>query len=367
MNLKKMAEFIKELRNEKNMSQEDLADDLNIDRSVISRIESGERIPTTEHLVLLSKYFGVSTDEVLTGEKINKENKEIIENVNVTLYNDNINFRKKIKLLFILIFIMLFLCLGYYFFNFYNTVKIYTIGSESDDVKIPNGLFIKTKEKIYFKIDNIVSSKNIDLINIFYHIGEKTITLMKTTKLCNILIKDYYGYEEYFDFQNIEEIINNMFITITTKENEVFTVKLNFDKDYENDYFFVRKDKKITEKKQETIELEKSKINKKVLKLKEYILDKKVKIKYNKSEYEVYFIEDELKIVYQNDDIEYNLIYSDYIESEWLSKIELENFYGEQIYSYNISTDICNYGKCEMTKNDLNLISNIIDYILAKG
>lgn len=49
-------------------SQEELAAKLNISRQAISRWETGEAIPDTEKIVLLSTLFGVSTDYLLLEE-----------------------------------------------------------------------------------------------------------------------------------------------------------------------------------------------------------------------------------------------------------------------------------------------------------
>ena len=43
---------LRALREENNLTQDDLAYKFNIDRTVISKIESGRRIPTIEHIYL---------------------------------------------------------------------------------------------------------------------------------------------------------------------------------------------------------------------------------------------------------------------------------------------------------------------------
>ena len=53
------------VREERNLTRQDLADAIGIDRSAISRIESGERGLSEQHLRLLADYFKVSCDYLL--------------------------------------------------------------------------------------------------------------------------------------------------------------------------------------------------------------------------------------------------------------------------------------------------------------
>ncbi len=58
-------ERIKELRLEAKLSLRQLANVLNVSANTISRWERGERVPTADHIIALSKYFGVSSDYIL--------------------------------------------------------------------------------------------------------------------------------------------------------------------------------------------------------------------------------------------------------------------------------------------------------------
>jgi len=65
MDQKKMGEFIKELRKEKGITQEELSRLLNVGREAISKWESGECYPETEKLIKLSELFNYNIDELL--------------------------------------------------------------------------------------------------------------------------------------------------------------------------------------------------------------------------------------------------------------------------------------------------------------
>lgn len=68
-----------ELRRSKGLTQEELAEVLFVSRTAISKWESGRGYPNIDSLKEISKFFSVSIDELLSGEKIlsiaEKENK----------------------------------------------------------------------------------------------------------------------------------------------------------------------------------------------------------------------------------------------------------------------------------------------------
>lgn len=63
-----LAENIYRYRTERNMSQLDLADALEVSRQSVSKWETGAAIPELDKLVRLSKLFDVSLDELVSGE-----------------------------------------------------------------------------------------------------------------------------------------------------------------------------------------------------------------------------------------------------------------------------------------------------------
>ncbi len=70
------------LRKNKGITQEELADELYVSRTAISKWESGRGYPNIESLKEISKYFSVSIDDLLSADKLillaEKENKENI-------------------------------------------------------------------------------------------------------------------------------------------------------------------------------------------------------------------------------------------------------------------------------------------------
>ena len=60
---------LKEIRKKRKYSQQKVALALNISRECLSYYENGKRQPSLELLVIMSKYFNVSIDFLITGKE----------------------------------------------------------------------------------------------------------------------------------------------------------------------------------------------------------------------------------------------------------------------------------------------------------
>ena len=69
MNQVKIGKFMKELRKQKNLTPEQLAERFDVDRRTISRWETGYNLPDLSLLLELADYFQVDVRELLEGEK----------------------------------------------------------------------------------------------------------------------------------------------------------------------------------------------------------------------------------------------------------------------------------------------------------
>ena len=69
MDQTKTGNFLKELRKAKNITQEELANHLNVSRKSVSRWETGTNMPDLDILIELSKFYDVNIDEILNGQK----------------------------------------------------------------------------------------------------------------------------------------------------------------------------------------------------------------------------------------------------------------------------------------------------------
>lgn len=71
MDQKKTGSFLKELRKEKGLTQEQLSEILGVTNRSISRWENGVNMPDFDLVIEIANYFGVSIDEFLNGERKN--------------------------------------------------------------------------------------------------------------------------------------------------------------------------------------------------------------------------------------------------------------------------------------------------------
>ncbi len=68
-----LADQLKALRKEKNVSQEKLAAYLNISYQAVSKWENGNAYPDIQLLPEISRFFGISIDELLQVEKLDEQ------------------------------------------------------------------------------------------------------------------------------------------------------------------------------------------------------------------------------------------------------------------------------------------------------
>ena len=70
MDTVKMGKFLKELRKEKGLTQEQLGEKIGVTNKTVSRWENGNYFPPAECLVMLSDIYGISINEILSGQKL---------------------------------------------------------------------------------------------------------------------------------------------------------------------------------------------------------------------------------------------------------------------------------------------------------
>ena len=95
MDQMKIGSFLRELRKEKGMTQEQLAEQLNTSNRSVSRWETGSTMPDLSMLIMLSEYYDVDVREIIDGkrksENMNEEVKETLEKV--ASYNEMMNLK----------------------------------------------------------------------------------------------------------------------------------------------------------------------------------------------------------------------------------------------------------------------------------
>ena len=100
MNQEKIGKFISELRKEKNMTQEQLAEKMGVTDRSISRWENGKTMPDLSMITILAEELNVEVSELLNGRKMTKEEVEKLRDTinNVIEYSNKEKENKTIKL-----------------------------------------------------------------------------------------------------------------------------------------------------------------------------------------------------------------------------------------------------------------------------
>lgn len=73
MDMVKIGCFLAELRKEKNLTQEELGEKIGVTNKTVSRWENGNYLPPVEILKILSEFYSVSINELLSGERLTTE------------------------------------------------------------------------------------------------------------------------------------------------------------------------------------------------------------------------------------------------------------------------------------------------------
>ena len=80
---KKTGAFLKQLRKENNMTQEQLGERIGVTNKTVSRWETGNYMPPVECLELLSDIYQISINEILAGERLADEKIKEIADENI--------------------------------------------------------------------------------------------------------------------------------------------------------------------------------------------------------------------------------------------------------------------------------------------
>lgn len=85
MDQKKVGAFLKTLRTEKGMTQEQLAEQFNVSGRTVSRWETGSNMPDLATLIEISDFHNLDIREIIDGERksetMNEETKETVKKV----------------------------------------------------------------------------------------------------------------------------------------------------------------------------------------------------------------------------------------------------------------------------------------------
>lgn len=368
MDNKKIGQFIRELREEAGMSQNDLANKVYVAKSNISRLESGTYSITIDKLLTISKLFQVSFEELIAGRRFDKEDdKNTVEEkqqVLMSVVDERNTLFKNVKRFMLTIILVVLLFLGYFFYTFYNSVEVYSIHSDNNELNIEYGSLTKMRDRIYFSLD--ISMENVvDEVTLYYNLNDERKDVIKQNTLSTIRFVDYYGYEEYISFKSFDKIINNMYVKVKFSNGDVISYKLSFDREYANVDFFLKKEKENSKLNVDNTNNNEMKIRKDIETAMNILKENVEVINFDVDSvtYEVFILQDGINVKYKENSIEHAYYYGVGNENIFAHKSLVENKW-ESIYSVNVTTGECGGNNCDYFMNDYNTFIKVINEII---
>ena len=110
MNQEKIGKFIAECRKEKNLTQVQLAEKLNMSYKSISKWETGRGMPDSSIMLELCNYLGINVNELLSGEHLKEEQYQEKANENIINIAKESDKNRKNKNRIVAVVAVIFLC-----------------------------------------------------------------------------------------------------------------------------------------------------------------------------------------------------------------------------------------------------------------
>lgn len=369
MDSKKIGNFVKELREDAGLSQTALANKIFVASSVVSRWESGKASISANNLILLSKIFHVSLDELVAGHKFVKEIDNEKKEVLVGVINSNQKSHRFAKKLVHLIIVMAVIFLVYLVYNFYNSIQLYSIHMDTDKYNIQYGMITKTRDRLYFHLDIDYNGDegNIECVSIYYYDDESRKLIVESSNINSLSFIDYYGYEEYIKFNEFNRVISNLYLEVQFKNDNIENYKLSFDRTYANIDFFLKKNKKLNIDDADGNELENLfEMDEKINKVQSILSNNNdyLKLDYAGLSYEIFKTYNGFDVSFNDNGIEVIFYYRE-IENKYFSKKVYSDFDEIIDYRINITLNDCIEGECNDFVDDYKVFEQLINIIVS--
>lgn len=211
------ATTIYRIRQERKLTQKEIGDIIGVSDRTISKWENGTTVPDLCQIRNICKKLEISPSLLIKSEKKLSDNitnlrRGIGKILNYILHN-----------IFLITFILVFILLLLYFINNYNSIKIYDLKYDSENVIMKHGHFFQTKSVNILTIENISLNKikynPIDTKVKLYTLvnGDKKI-IYTSENLNNIYIEENKSGADLLSKDVIESIKQNLYLLIETKD-----------------------------------------------------------------------------------------------------------------------------------------------------
>ncbi len=360
MDKKKIGIFICKLRNERKWTQEDLANKLYVDRTVVSKWERGLYIPGAEELLKMQELFEVSINEILYGEGKDINNDKNVDSVPLKIMEDEKIKRMKIYIIStILFFILIVLFLSYYLITNYNSVKVYKIYSEKEDYTLNNGFLFFSNTKSYIRIGDINNDDDIKSVKFYYQMnGKDKIIMDGDIEILDKIYTNDFNYNELYSYNELNYIIANSKIELIKNDGKKVILDLLIREDYSNDKLINNYKKHISDG--DIINI-KNDIPQNIKKYFRYDKKDKVYIRNNEFINEYYYPDTKIYVLTFNESGNEEK-YSFHLKSNVIEHQLFFNTTIEDNYSFDINNNTCLYGSCNVEKIK-NIKSEYLDKI----
>lgn len=101
MNQQKIGQFLKHLRKDKGLTQEQLAEHFSVSSRTVSRWETGSNMPDVDMLIELADFYEVDIREIIDGERkgenMDNETKDTLKKVAEYAAEESINRKERLR------------------------------------------------------------------------------------------------------------------------------------------------------------------------------------------------------------------------------------------------------------------------------
>lgn len=215
MSTEKLGQFIASLRNEKDMTQLQLAELVGVNKGTVSRWESGSYAPDIFRLMKLAKVLDVTVNDLLCGEIIDDDSASETDEATlngIEMYTTSIK-NKCIKVFgTILLFFIIFLTC---FWIIKNNSKwdFYNVKSDSSEISCSGQIFFNRNKKMFsLRSINYVSKNygkelepSANEVTLDIYSGNK---MIYTTSLKSDKNKKIHTFFDYFDLSFESELLD---------------------------------------------------------------------------------------------------------------------------------------------------------------
>lgn len=377
------ATTIYRIRQERKLTQKEIGDIIGVSDRTISKWENGTTVPDLCQIRNICKKLEISPSLLIKSEKKLSDNitnlrRKIGKILNYILHN-----------IFLITFILVFILLLLYFINNYNSIKIYDLKYNSENISFENGYLFKTKVTNILIINDIKINKikynPIDTKVKLYTLvnGDKKI-IYTSENLNNIYIEENKSGADLLSKDVIESIKQNLYLLIeTTDENNNeynYECQITFKEKYNNNKLLYKSyiknnsvdtlgfpfdnlidSQKINNKSTKVMSINNNNANKLASLGYEYDKENDIYYKVNENTKIEYQVKTKKLVVERKE--KHNSKNMIYYANTKLLNLTILNNYGELTVSlkYNVPLNKmeCYKGNCENYRSDINHILKI--------